>query len=428
MTKSGPSPRGRRLLYLALPALIAGGALLLVRIERRPGDLCIQWEQAAQTATGDELLAVVAKLDAYGRYGLPALVRMLDAERYEVEAAARDVLIARLQRINDRDSAADRAVAAAVAADLATLVASRSGSTRTAGTVSQSAVDVALELFEVAGRLSADTPVGEPDIDAIVAVCDDVLRRAPNRRRPPLEVIVRAPPTDVGDAGASNAAANPLPIEPPGFVEVDAPSAINVAPPDLLPATAAADPLPLPQSQSPARLPSSPDVEHSTIAANTAARINPIRDAADGSSVLPASADHAATTSLPNDSISRSTAWELFAALQDGNRDEIERELRRRGFSPREIELGGHLCSADSAERLRYARVLPSLAGLDVKPWLLHLSNDSDADVRLTAASIMATTNDPELLARLRSMAYDDGDERIRSTAGRAADRGTLRR
>jgi len=407
---------------------MAGGALLLVRIERRPGDLCSRWEQAAQTATGDELLAVVAKLEAYGRYGLPALVRMLDAERYEVEVAARDVLIARLRRINDRNAAADRAVAGAIAADLGKLAAARSGSPRAAGTVSQSTVDVALELFEAAGRLSADSPVGEPDLDAIIAVCDDVLRRAPTRRRPPLEVIVRAPPTNLSDAGASNTAANPLPLEPPGFVELDAPTAINVVPPDLLPATASAAPLPLPQSQSPARLPSSPDVEHSTIAANTAARINPIRDPAGGSSVLPVSADNAAATSFMNESLSRSTAWQLFAALQDGNRDEIERELRRRGFSPREIELGGHLCSADSAERLRYARVLPSLAGLDVKPWLLHLCNDSDADVRLTAASIMATTNDPELLARLRSMAYDDVDERIRSTAGRVADRGTLRR
>jgi hypothetical protein len=160
------------------------------------------------------------------------------------------------------------------------------------------------------------------------------------------------------------------------------------------------------------------------VAANSAAKINPIREPTTDAKVQPAAASKTigiVPAALPAE-VLRGDAWTLFARLHDAADAPLaETELRRRGFAPQEIELGKHLCDPNIEERRRYAKSLPSL-GLDgMKPWLLHLSRDADLEIRLTATAVMATTNDPELLARVRTMSLDDPAAEVRETASRAA-------
>ncbi len=96
-----------------------------------------------------------------------------------------------------------------------------------------------------------------------------------------------------------------------------------------------------------------------------------------------------------------------------------ERELVRRGITPRQIEIGRALTSPLASERRRWADALPNLAEIDAKPWLLWLSRDADADVRRTVVTLMATSREPELLRRLAEIAATDENEMVRELAAR---------
>jgi hypothetical protein len=411
-TSPAPLRRRRFRLLLLLPLLSAAAAFGWFGLERRPEALCRQWEREARTAEGERLTEIITRLDAYGRYGLPCVVRLLDADREATTEAAGKVLAARLRLVGRNGGGDDRPAAALIADELRRLVAGRSQS------VSPATVDVALQLLEAVGRLGLADAVDDAVRDRLLSAADEVLRLSPARPDSPLTMLV-------------DADRPPLPPAPPvgtvpseidrARIETDARASeskvIVASAPTATPSPALA-----PTADEPTPPP--------TIAANTAARINPVRDAAADRDVRPATA----TASLPSkqeivrpDS-TRGDAWSLFAALHDDASQVAEQELRRRGFSLPEIELGRHLCSPDFKERRHYASLLPTLGGVDARPWLLYLSRDEDADVRLTVAAIMATSNDPELQARVRSMSIDDRDQRVRTTAARAVDTRTLRR
>jgi hypothetical protein len=97
-------------------------------------------------------------------------------------------------------------------------------------------------------------------------------------------------------------------------------------------------------------------------------------------------------------------------------------ELKRRGVSPRHVELGKRLTDPDPKERRRWAELLPRMAGIDAKPWLLWLSHDQDSDVRLAVVTLMATSGDPDMLSRVSQMGRDDEDPRIQDQAARFAE------
>jgi hypothetical protein len=88
--------------------------------------------------------------------------------------------------------------------------------------------------------------------------------------------------------------------------------------------------------------------------------------------------------------------------------DATRRELERRGFTPVHFEIARQLLDRDPAVRIRLARRLPTLTSIDAAPWLLRLSGDPDPGVRQAAIGILATTGDPELLARLERLAGRD--------------------
>ncbi len=79
-----------------------------------------------------------------------------------------------------------------------------------------------------------------------------------------------------------------------------------------------------------------------------------------------------------------------------------ENELARRGYKAVHLSLARQLTSPNSAVRLKLAQSLPRTGGIDPRPWLLRLSEDPDQSVRSAALSILRTSQDPELLQKLR--------------------------
>jgi HEAT repeat protein len=113
---------------------------------------------------------------------------------------------------------------------------------------------------------------------------------------------------------------------------------------------------------------------------------------------------------------------QLASRLHDQDPQQAEtarKELKRCGLSDVELELARQLVHPDTGVRKSLARALPDTAGIDAAPWLLELSRDADADVRLEAITLLATTGDPALLEQLRSLVQADADERIRRLSDR---------
>jgi hypothetical protein len=97
------------------------------------------------------------------------------------------------------------------------------------------------------------------------------------------------------------------------------------------------------------------------------------------------------------------------------------RELLRRGFTDVELELARQLVDPDPVVRKQLAQAVPRLQSIDAAPWLMWLCHDSDAEVRMTAITLLATTGDMALLERVEAMARQDSDPRIRDLAEQIA-------
>lgn len=119
----------------------------------------------------------------------------------------------------------------------------------------------------------------------------------------------------------------------------------------------------------------------------------------------------------------------LVERLHDPNRGPHARqELARRGLTRLELELAERLSDPNAATRLRWLEALPGINGIDARPWLLWLSRDADAEVRLTALGLMATSNEPEMLRRVGEMAREEIDPRVKEQAARITERQQSRR
>jgi hypothetical protein len=79
-----------------------------------------------------------------------------------------------------------------------------------------------------------------------------------------------------------------------------------------------------------------------------------------------------------------------------------EQELARRGYKPAHVSLARQLTDADPAVRWKLVQALPRTRGIDPRPWLLHLSEDADEKVRTAARNLLKTSQDPDLLQKLR--------------------------
>ena len=97
--------------------------------------------------------------------------------------------------------------------------------------------------------------------------------------------------------------------------------------------------------------------------------------------------------------------FELMQDLQSETpavRNAAELKLNRRGYKASHLSLARKLTSPDAAVRRKLAESLPQAAGIDPRPWLLRLAEDPDERVRSAALSILRTSQDPELLQRVR--------------------------
>jgi len=128
----------------------------------------------------------------------------------------------------------------------------------------------------------------------------------------------------------------------------------------------------------------------------------------------------------------RTSTIELMQRLQAVDKQQVDHardELERRGFSEFHFDLARRLFAPDPHVRIQLARSLPTLQNVNAEPWLLCLCEDENADVRLAALTLLATTGDPILLERVERIARADPDPRIQRRAEQiAARRGQPRR
>jgi hypothetical protein len=113
----------------------------------------------------------------------------------------------------------------------------------------------------------------------------------------------------------------------------------------------------------------------------------------------------------------------LMTALNDPRQAvAAERELAARGFAPNHIELARRFTSADKHVRRDAVRSAISVRGIIAGDWLFWASRDPDPEVRLTAVTLMITSGQRGLLARLEQLAVEDSDPAVRDTARRGLD------
>jgi hypothetical protein len=102
-------------------------------------------------------------------------------------------------------------------------------------------------------------------------------------------------------------------------------------------------------------------------------------------------------------------------------------ELDRRGVKGPLVEVARRAADPNPTVRLQLAESLPTLNGVDARPWLLELSYDDDAAVRAAAVTLMATSGDLDLLKRVQQVSLDDPDDHTRAQAEKALPRAKRR-
>ena len=124
--------------------------------------------------------------------------------------------------------------------------------------------------------------------------------------------------------------------------------------------------------------------------------------------------------------LARTPSRELLARWLEADGREVfplEEELTRRGFGRLSARLVEPLFSDDTEERLRLVDDVLIEPGVDARPWLMLLAEDADADVRLLAVTIMATSADSTLIEKAWQVAIRDRDPRIAGLADRLRER-----
>jgi hypothetical protein len=120
------------------------------------------------------------------------------------------------------------------------------------------------------------------------------------------------------------------------------------------------------------------------------------------------------------------TSRELLRRWLDADGSEVlpvESELTRRGFVRLSARLVEPLFSKNAEDRLRLVDDVLTQPGIDARPWLVLLADDQDADVRLLAVTIMATSEDAMLIEKAWHVSIRDRDPRIAGLAGRLRER-----
>ena len=110
---------------------------------------------------------------------------------------------------------------------------------------------------------------------------------------------------------------------------------------------------------------------------------------------------------------------ERWSDSQGNRRAEVAEELAARGFRRLSPKLVKQYLSDDLATRLRIVDSVLTEPGVDARPWLLLLAEDENADVRLLAVTVMATSDDKSLVEAAWHIAIQDRDPRVADMAAR---------
>jgi hypothetical protein len=112
--------------------------------------------------------------------------------------------------------------------------------------------------------------------------------------------------------------------------------------------------------------------------------------------------------------------WRTTAG--DDHRD-IEQQLAGRGFKYLAPPIIEQYLSDELAVRLKIVDTVTKQARGDVRPWLFLLAEDDDAEVRLLAVTVMATSDDRTLIEKAWQISIRDRDPRIADLATHLRDR-----
>ncbi len=122
--------------------------------------------------------------------------------------------------------------------------------------------------------------------------------------------------------------------------------------------------------------------------------------------------------------VDSSTLMHRWINATGSEAESIERALTtERRFGRLSRELVGLYTSNQPQERLRLTELVTATPGVNSRPWLLMLADDSQADVRLAAVTLMATSTDPILVEKAWQTAIRDKDPRVAKLAGRLRER-----
>ncbi|MEX0938892.1 MAG: hypothetical protein WDZ59_13605 [Pirellulales bacterium] len=406
-TTRRPSRRIALLLAVAAAGAAIGGVVWLV--DWPPRMVTHRWSVAIEGMPDAEAVAAIAKLPEWGDAGLPVLVELLGSERTLVAGAARDTLKAELLRWR-------RLWPRQAAGNLAQLARSLRIS------VSEFDPSAQREAKALARRILR-WPLDSTSIDrvALVADCQQVFSASTAAER--VAARIAGAQITAHDRSASAAVAGQMADLPGGNLPID----VTHVPLPEMPAF---------RSNSAIALAPPPDASGSAppgvIQPDLGKPIPPGQSAA-GSSMLriadtpdrPATESRAGappTEGPDNRPLVAREPLAVMHALQD-RREQVRAaahaELLRRGFSEVEVAVARRLTDPDAAERLALVGHLPQIAGIDPEPWLLWLCRDENADVRLAALTLIATTGSRHLLRAVEPIARQDRDPRVAELAGR---------
>jgi hypothetical protein len=133
--------------------------------------------------------------------------------------------------------------------------------------------------------------------------------------------------------------------------------------------------------------------------------------------------DETSATSRDTPAAETRVLFEQWLEATINDRPDIEEELVARGFVRPPMRLVKQYLSDDLATRLRIVDRVLTEPGVDARPWMMLLAEDEDPDVRLSAITAMATSDDKVLIEKAWQVAIRDRDPRIADLAGRLRER-----
>ena len=362
---------------------------------------CAAWREHFRTLDDSGALDSLRRLAARDQHALPALVAALSSRRAPLVRQAKVELVDHLNRwaLLEMEAIEPRQV------ELLELLAGEIEQCDIAG--QRASVDLAL-------RILAEPTQSEAEIAArILAACETILQK-----REPAPTTIVAEPAPVGSAPTRSAdpvmsEPRPAPLHEPIGAQMRLPPLPKAMPSLSAPSTnqntthSLNDPTKMQANHEPRRINDSATVDSQPVNPPTA---------------LISAEGRRPSTSAVLQGLGPASLVDLLSAWHDvalGERQTIERELTRRKITPRQIEIGLGLTSPNVDERRRWLDQLPRMSGIDPKPWLLWLTRDDSAEIRLAALQIMSTASEPAFQRRAGEMALGDSDGQVREVAQR---------